>query len=189
MNKAFNMYSVSNPLHIDVWPSQLKFEAEIVAMTSSLVKGGVDTVCGCTTSGGTESIILAIKTHRDYYRQVHGITKPEMVACVSAHAAVNKACEMLCIKLVQIPMDPVTYAVDLRKCRAAIGPNTIMLYSSAPGFPQGVIDPIYQMGQLAVEFDIGLHVDCCLGGFFLPFAKRLGYSIPGECCNYLSHYF
>ena len=60
-----------------------------------------------------------------------------------------------------------------------IGPNTIMLYGSAPCYPQGTIDPIVEMGKLAVKYNIGLHVDCCLGGFFLPFAKMLKYDVPG----------
>ena len=98
-----------------------------------------------------------------------------MIACVTAHAAVDKACDLMGIKLIKIPMDPVTCKAIVAAVRRAIGPNTIMMYASAPNYPQGVIDPIREMGQLAVQFGIGLHVDCCLGGFFLPFAKKLGY--------------
>ena len=83
------------------------------------------------------------------------------------------------IKLVRVPMDPDTFKVDVSAVRQAIGPNTIMMYSSAPNYAQGVIDPIRESGALALEFNIGLHVDCCLGGFVLPFAKRLGYNITG----------
>jgi len=181
LNKAFSLYSISNPLHPDIWPSGMKFESEIIAMTASLV--GLDdemtaNVCGCTTSGGTESIILAIKAHRDYYRQKHGIENPELVCCVSAHAAVDKACDLMGIRLIKVPMDVDTCRIDLNAVKRAISSNTIMLYSSAPSFPQGVIDPIRAMGELAVNHGIGLHVDCCLGGFILPFAKKLGYSIP-----------
>ena len=178
LNTAFGKYSISNPLHPDIWPSVMKFEAEVVAMTASLVDGGLKTVCGCTTSGGTESIILAIKAHRDYYRENYGITRPELIAGTSAHAAVNKACDMMDIKLIQVPMDTETYMLDVKKLKSAITSNTIMFYASAPSFPQGVIDPIKDIGQLAAKYSIGLHVDCCLGGFFLPFAKRLGYNIP-----------
>lgn len=90
LNKAFGMYSLSNPLHPEIWPSAMKYDSEIISMTASLVNGGLDTVCGCTSSGGTESIILAIKAHRDYFRDVHGITSPELISCTSAHAAVDK---------------------------------------------------------------------------------------------------
>ena len=130
--------------------------------------------------GGTESIILAVKSHRDYFRDHHGITAPEMVVGVSAHAAVDKACDLMGIKLIKVPLDPVTFKIDLHALKAAIGPNTILMYASAPSYPHGAIDPVKQMGALAVQFNIGLHVDCCLGGFVLPFAKKMGYSIPGE---------
>ena len=103
---------------------------------------------------------------------------PEIVACVSAHAAVDKACDIMGLKLKKVPFDPVTFKCDTKALERAIGPNTIMLYSSAPGYPQGVIDDIVEMGRLATKYNIGLHVDCCLGGFILPFAKKLGYSIP-----------
>ena len=178
LNKAFGMYSLSNPLHPEIWPSAMKYDSEIIAMTASLVSGGLNTVCGCTSSGGTESIILAIKAHRDFYRQVHGILHPELVCCTSAHAAVDKACDLMGIKQIKVRMDPSTFEIDLTALESSIGPNTVMIYGSAPGYPQGVIDPILAMGKIAARYDIGLHVDCCLGGFVLPFAKKLGYNIP-----------
>jgi len=84
------------------------------------------------------------------------------------------------IKLIKVGMDPVTCKVNLNAVLRAIGPNTIMIYSSAPNYPQGVIDPIASLSTIAVNHGIGLHVDCCLGGFILPFAKKLGYDIPGK---------
>jgi glutamate/tyrosine decarboxylase-like PLP-dependent enzyme len=177
LNAAFDAYSLANPLHADLWPSAVKYESEVIAMTADLLNGGDTNVCGCMTSGGTESIILAAKTHRDYYR-TKGVSKPEIVACVSAHAAIDKACDLLGIRLIKIPMKPETYQLDVRAMEAAIGPNTIMLYASAPTFPQGVIDDVEAVGKLARKYDTGLHVDCCLGGFVLPFAKKLGYPIP-----------
>jgi sphinganine-1-phosphate aldolase len=182
LNQAFSMYSLANPLHPDIWPSGMKFESEIIAMTASLMTSrplDQTELCGNTSSGGTESIILAAKAHRDYYRSKHGITQPEIVACVSAHAAIEKACELLSIKLIQVPMDPQTFKCDVRAVEWAISPNTVMIYSSAPQFPQGVIDPISQLSAIAVRYGVGLHVDCCLGGFVLPFARKLGYDIPG----------
>ncbi len=77
-------------------------------------------------------------------------------------------------------MDPSTFQIDLPSVRRAISSNTILMYSSAPTYPQGAIDPISKLSEIAVTYNIGLHVDCCLGGFVLPFAKKLGYSIPGE---------
>lgn len=178
LNKAFGLYSISNPLHPDIWPSVMKFESEIIRMTASMVDGGLDSVCGCTTSGGTESIILAIKAHRDYYRERFNIQAPEMIVASSAHAAVDKACDLMGIKLVKLPCDPKTYRVDVGSFWRNITPNTIMMYSSAPSYPYGSIDPVRDLSALAVQFGIGLHVDLCLGGFILPFAKKLGYNIP-----------
>jgi sphinganine-1-phosphate aldolase len=178
LNEAFGLYSIANPLHPDIWPSVMKFESEIISMTKSLVDGGLDTVCGCTTSGGTESIILAIKAHRDYYREHHGIHNPEMIVATSAHAAVDKACDLMNIRLIKLEPDPVTFRMNLPLLMRSITPNTIMMYASAPSYPHGAIDPITEMSKIAVDNGIGLHVDCCLGGFVLPFAKRLGYNIP-----------
>ena len=173
LNEAFGLYSIANPLHPDVWPSAMKFESEVISMTAALVSGGCDTVCGCTTSGGTESIILAIKAHRDFYEAKFGITAPQMVCCTSAHAAVDKACDMLKIKLIKVPMDA-DYRADVAAFTRAIGPNTILLYASAPSYPQGAIDDIPALSALARRHSLGLHVDCCLGGFVLPFMKKLG---------------
>ena len=184
LNQAFNLYSIANPLHPDIWPSGMKYESELLAMTASLMSSlplSETDICGSTTSGGTESIVLATKAHRDYYRDRYGITQPEVVACVSAHAAIDKACDLLGIRLIKVPMDPITFKCDLQAMEWAIGPNTIMLYSSAPQFPQGVIDDISAISALAVKYNVGQHVDCCLGGFILPFAKKLGYDIPGVC--------
>jgi sphinganine-1-phosphate aldolase len=197
LNKAFGLYSISNPLHPDIWPSAMKFESEIVQMVATMMNGSSGSttgnskytlnphVCGCTTSGGTESIILAIKSHRDYYRDVKGITAPELIACTSAHAAVDKACDLLGIKLVHVPMDTSStrakgngrmsggHRMSVDHAVAAITANTIMIYSSAPSYPQGVIDDIPTLSDVAQRYGVGLHVDCCLGGFVLPFAKML----------------
>uniref|UniRef100_K3WGG0 sphinganine-1-phosphate aldolase n=1 Tax=Globisporangium ultimum (strain ATCC 200006 / CBS 805.95 / DAOM BR144) TaxID=431595 RepID=K3WGG0_GLOUD len=178
LNKAYALFSVSNPLHADIWPAVGKFEAEVIAMTASLMSNGSDEVCGTLSSGGTESIFLATKTHREYYRSKHGITKPEIIACVTAHAAIDKACEILGIKLIKVPMDPKTLKSDLNAIKWNITANTIMIYSSAPNFPNGIIDDIEGLSKIAVANDVGLHVDCCLGGFILPFAKKLRPNMP-----------
>ena len=80
--------------------------------------------------------------------------------------------------------------MNLRSLCKAIGPNTILIYASAPNYPQGVIDNVKEMSKIALKYKIGLHVDCCLGGFVLSFAKKLGYKIPGELQTHyiISHY-
>ncbi|CAN0119796.1 unnamed protein product [Pylaiella littoralis] len=176
VTKAYGLFSRSNPLHPDLWPSGLKFEAEVISMTARLLDGGDDGVCGVLTSGGTESIILAAKAHRDFYRE-QGITSPEIVAATTAHAAIDKACSLMDIRLIKVPVDPVTMKADVKATARSMSANTIMVYASAPSFPHGMIDPVEDLAQLATRYGCGLHVDCCLGGFVLPFAKDLGYPV------------
>ncbi|RPD57568.1 PLP-dependent transferase [Lentinus tigrinus ALCF2SS1-7] len=172
---AFDRYCVSNPLHPDVFPAVRKMEAEVVAMVLKMYNnpGGA----GCTTSGGTESIVMAVKTYRDWARATKGITEPEMVIPISAHAAFDKGAAYMGIKVHTIPVDPETRQVDLKRVKRAINPNTIMLVGSAINFPDGCQDDIVALGQLASKHNIGLHVDCCLGSFIMPFLKEAGFPV------------
>jgi glutamate/tyrosine decarboxylase-like PLP-dependent enzyme len=180
LNAAYNAFSVSNPLHPDVWPTVMKYEAEVVQMTASLLNGGDDGVCGCISSGGTESIILAVKTHREWARIEKGIEDPEIIVASTVHAAFDKACDILCVKLIKIPVDTTTFRVDPRAVRRRLSSNTILIVGSAPNYPQGTIDPIEELSAIALQHGCGLHVDCCLGGFVLPFARELGYDLGGN---------
>ena len=73
---AFERYAVSNPLHPDIFPAVRKMEAEIVSICLRMYNN--PNGAGTTTSGGTESIIMSVKTHRDWARETKGITEPEM---------------------------------------------------------------------------------------------------------------
>jgi glutamate/tyrosine decarboxylase-like PLP-dependent enzyme len=176
LNRVYALHSQSNPLHADVWPSATRCEAEIVAMTAHTL-GGARVACGTVTSGGTESILLAMKTYRDYARDRRRITRPEMVVPVTAHAAFDKAAHYFGIRIRRVPVGP-DYRADLPAVRRAISRNTIVVVGSAPGFPHGVIDPIGELAELAQAAGAGCHVDACLGGFVLPWAERLGYPVP-----------
>lgn len=181
INEAYSMFSHTNPLHQDVFKSVARFEAEVVAMTAALLgskeKASGGQICGNMTSGGTESILLAVKTSRDYMRAKKGITKPEMIIAESAHSAYDKAAQYFNIKIRRVPVTE-DYIADVKGIRRCINKNTIMIVGSAPGFPHGVIDPIEELGELASNYGVCLHVDLCLGGFVLPFARKLGYPIP-----------
>lgn len=177
LNRVYALNSQSNPLHADVFPSTAKFEAEIVAMTANLLGGGAAAVCGTVSSGGTESILLAMKTYRDAARAKKGITAPEMIVPVTAHAAFDKAAQYFNIKLVPIPVDR-NFRADVDAARRAVTRNTIVIVGSAPSFPHGMIDPIEALSELARAHGIGFHTDACLGGFVLPFAEKLGYPVP-----------
>ncbi|KAG6653872.1 hypothetical protein CIPAW_05G107200 [Carya illinoinensis] len=181
INEACSMFAHTNPLHLDVFPSVVRFEAEVVAMTAGLLgskeKGSGGQICGNMTSGGTESILLAMKSSRDYMKTKKGITKPEIIIPESAHSAYDKAAQYFNIKLWRVPINK-EFRADVKAIKRHINRNTILIVGSAPGFPHGIIDPIQELGELATSFGICLHVDLCLGGFVLPFARKLGYPIP-----------
>jgi glutamate/tyrosine decarboxylase-like PLP-dependent enzyme len=183
LNQVYALTSQVNPLHADLWPSAARCEAEIVAMTAAMLGGDArgrspdEEIGGTVTSGGTESILLAVKAYRDQARAQRGVRRPELVVPASAHVAFDKAAQLMQIKLVRVPVGP-DFTADVAAMRRAISRNTIALVGSAPGFPHGVVDPIAELAELAQERRVGLHVDACLGGFVLPWARRLGYAIP-----------
>ena len=147
-------------------------------MIANLLRGSPEVV-GNMTTGGTESIMLAVKTVRDYARLVKpGITAPEMVLPHTAHAAFHKAAHYLGIKTVVTPFDSHTYRADVDAMRQAINENTILLVASAPCYSQGVVDPIPEIGALALENELCFHVDACVGGIHLSFMRELGYPVP-----------
>ncbi|XP_038714252.1 sphingosine-1-phosphate lyase isoform X1 [Tripterygium wilfordii] len=181
INEACSMFAHTNPLHLDVFPSVTRLESEVVSMTAALLgskeKASGGQVCGNMTSGGTESILLAVKSSRDYMNTKKGITQPEMIIPESAHSAYDKAAQYFNIKLWRVPVNK-EFQADVKAIRRRINRNTILIVGSAPGFPHGIIDPIEELGELAFSSGICLHVDLCLGGFVLPFARKLGFPIP-----------
>ncbi|GBG65158.1 hypothetical protein CBR_g49954 [Chara braunii] len=178
LTEAYSMFAHTNPLHSSVFPSVPRLEAEVVAMTASTLNGDVSNgVCGNVTSGGTESILMAVKATRDYMKATRGITEPEIVIPVSAHAAYHKAGQYFSVRVRMAAVDA-GFRADVEAMSKLINSNTIMIVASAPTFPQGVIDPVEDIAALARSANVCLHVDCCLGGFVLPFARKLGYPIP-----------
>lgn len=179
LSRVYAIHSQSNPLHADVWPSAAKFEAEIVAMTAGMLGAGPSgEICGTVTSGGTESILLAMKTYRDRARATRRFIRPEVIAPSTAHPAFDKAAHYFGFRLTRIPVGP-DFRADVGATRRAINRHTIALVGSAPSFPHGVVDPIEALSELARRRGIGFHTDACLGGFVLPWAEKLGHRIPG----------
>jgi sphinganine-1-phosphate aldolase len=174
-DKLYHIVSQTNALHPDIWPSISKFEREIVSMSSSLMKGD-DGTRGSVSSGGTESILLAMKTYRDYFRKKKNITEPEIILPSSAHPAFLKACEYFSIKPVITGLDR-DFRADIEKIKENINNNTIGIIGSAPNFPFGTFDPIPEIAEISMDRGIGMHVDACLGGFIDPFVRDSGYKI------------
>ena len=181
LDRVYSAHSQSNPLHPDLFPSATKFEAEIVSMTAHMLgaeHASPDApVVGAVSSGGTESILLAMKAYRDYARERRGIAEPEIVAPVTAHAAFDKAARFFDMPLVRVDVGT-DFKADVAAMAAAVTDRTAVVVGSAPGFPHGVIDPIPELAALAADRGVGCHVDACLGGFIVPWAERLGYPIP-----------
>ncbi len=185
LNKAFSFFSHVNTLQFDLCPSMSKFESEIIAMTAKMLNGDAvknhnpkDDVCGTVTSGGSESIAMAMKVYRDKARAEKGITRPEVIMPKTAHPAFHKAGVYFGIKIVEIPVDLPDFRVDPAKVEAEINENTVALVGSAGNYPYGLIDPLEKLSDIALKHNIGLHVDGCLGGFILPWVEKLGYNVP-----------
>lgn len=174
MNAAYTAFSWSNPSHHGLWPSLNQYESEVIAVTALMVNGGKKDICGATTSGGTESIILAIKAHREHYGIKQSIQYPELTCGPTAHAAVDKARELMNIRKVVVKDSEGDFCLNPRATERLITSNTILIYSSASNYQQGVADPIEELSKISLKYKIGLHVDACSGGFILPFAKKLG---------------
>ncbi len=174
-DQALAMYASTNGLNADAFPSLKKFQSEVVQMVSAWVHGG-DQAAGFMTSGGTESILLAVKGARERGRREKGITTPNVVLATSAHAAFEKACYYFGLESRRVAVDA-QWRADVTAMGAAIDSNTVLLVGSAPQYPQGVIDPIFEIASLGLNADINVHVDACMGGVTLPFLERLGLPI------------
>jgi sphinganine-1-phosphate aldolase len=163
-----------NGLDPTAFPSIVALERVVVAAVASRL-GGDRTTPGIFTSGGTESIMLAVKSARDAQPQV---TEPEIVVPTTAHAAFHKAGKYLGVRVVSVPVDPVTFKADVSCTEAAIGPNTVLLVVSAPSYAHGVVDPVEQIAAIAADRGIPCHVDACVGGWLLPWLAEAGAQVP-----------
>lgn len=169
--KVYEKYSVANQLHPDVFPGIRKMEAEVVSMVLKLFNAP-QLACGSTTSGGTESLLLTGLAAREFAKKTRGITRPEVIAPITVHAGIEKACDYFGMKLHKVELDCKTYQVDISKVKKLINSNTVLLVGSAPNYPHGIIDDIALLSDLAVKYNIPLHVDACLGLFIVTFLER-----------------
>ena len=176
-SKVFGLFCLSNPLHPDIFCYVRKMEAEVVAMTTSLFHGTAET-CGSMTSGGTESILMAMKAYRDRHHSLYPDTVAEIICSSTAHAAFAKAAHYFGMKLVVLQVDKDTYVMRVSDVKRAVTRDTCVLVASAPAFPHGVMDDIAGLSDLAQSLHLPLHVDCCLGSFLLPFVSSAGYPVP-----------
>ncbi len=180
LERAGSLYSAENALNTAVFPSLGRMQHDIVAITAGLL--GADRLApdqreevrGYLTSGGTESLLQATKTARDWGRSARGVVRPNMVMATSAHAAFEKAAHYFDVASRRVPVRP-DFSADADAMADAVDDDTVMVVASAPSYPQGVIDPVAEIGAMASERGILCHVDACLGGFILPFLSQLGH--------------
>ncbi len=173
LKESYGMFISENFLNPMAFQSLKKMEREVVRMSINLMNGD-DKCVGTMTSGGTESILMAIKAARDLARKTKPwILSPELVCPESAHVAFEKACKYFGIKYVPVKIGS-DFKANVNAMKKAVGRNTIMMMGSAPQYPQGVVDPIRELAAYALKKKIPFHVDACVGGFMLPWLEKLG---------------
>lgn len=177
--EAYTAYMSENGLGPVAFPSLAKMEADVISMALGLLHGPAGST-GAMTSGGTDSITMAIKTARDYARaDGRALERANIIIPRSAHLAFDKACQLMDIEVRRIAIKTDgTFEADLDAMEAACDSDTVMLVGSAPNFPHGVIDPIAGLGAVAERKNVWLHVDACVGGYFAPFARMNGVPVP-----------
>ncbi|MEN9644091.1 MAG: hypothetical protein RL238_760 [Actinomycetota bacterium] len=174
--EAYRQFASENGLNTHAFPSLQRIQSEVVGIVADWFEGGTE-AAGFVTSGGTESLLLAVKGARERGRKERGITAPNVVLPASAHAAFEKGCYYFGVESRRIPVGA-DWRADVAAMEAAIDENTVMVVGSAPQYPQGVIDPIADIAALAAARDINCHVDACMGGVTLTYLRRLGHDVP-----------
>jgi sphinganine-1-phosphate aldolase len=174
--EATALYLSENALNTNAFPSLGRLQSDVVHITAELCHGGGE-AAGFMTSGGTESILCAVKAARERGREQRGIAEPEMVLPESAHAAFHKGAHYFGVKAVTVPVRD-DWRADVDAMADAVTDRTVLVVGSAPQYPQGVIDPIPELAVIAADAGAGFHTDACMGGFVLPFLERLGREVP-----------
>lgn len=175
-DEAVRRFGSANGLNADAFPSLRRFQNDVVTTTRGWL-GADDSAAGFMTSGGTESIILAVKAAREQARVDRAVHSPNVVLPTSAHAAFEKACHYFDVESRRVPVRA-DWRADVGAMESAIDDQTILLVGSAPQYPQGVIDPIAELGEIATARQLNLHVDACMGGVTLAFMERDGEMVP-----------
>ena len=115
--------------------------------------------------------------YRQWGLNERGITKPNVVASITAHAAFDKACFYFGIELRKVKLNK-EFRADLAGMRAQIDSNTVCIVGSAPEYAFGYFDPLPEISSMALEFGINCHSDCCLGSYLNPFIEEAGFKLP-----------
>jgi glutamate/tyrosine decarboxylase-like PLP-dependent enzyme len=175
--EAYLAYWTENAMGKKAFQSMQKLESDVLEMGLAL-HHAPEAAMATFTSGGSESIFMALKTARDRARAEKGVTRPNMVIPRSAHPAFDRAAAFLGVDVVRVPTTRPDYRADPAELEKRFDARTIFTMGSAPNYPYGVFDPIADIARVAQKHDLWMHVDACVGGFLAPFARKLGYPIP-----------
>jgi len=170
--EAYRRFSGENALNTGAFPSLRQIQADVVDMTKPWL-GASNEGAGFMTSGGTESILMAVKSARDRLAQERKIVRPNMVLPISAHAAFDKAGAYFGVELRRVDVLD-DWRADVSAMRRVVDDHTVLVVGSAPQYPQGVVDDIPAIASLAAEHGANCHVDACMGGVTLAYLERLG---------------
>ncbi len=173
--EALKRFYNKNILDFTVFRSAIFFEKHVIGFCKKLLNAGEDAV-GTFTYGGTESIMLAVLAARNYFRKRKGNATPEIVVPYTIHPSFLKAAHYLGLKVRMTGLDE-NLKADVDEINSVVSENTALIAVSAPNWPFGTIDPVREIAEIAVDKDVLLHVDACLGGFILPFFERLGENV------------
>jgi len=173
---AYASFMTENALNTDAFPSLRTVQAEVVGVVADWLHGD-DASAGFMTTGGTESILMAVKAARERGRSERGLTQPNMVLPTSAHAAFEKGAAYFGVESRRVPVGP-GWRADPDAMAAAVDGATVLIVASAPQYPQGVIDPVPAVAAIAEDRGISCHVDACMGGVTLTYLERSGEAIP-----------
>jgi glutamate/tyrosine decarboxylase-like PLP-dependent enzyme len=174
--EAYRRFGTENALNTNAFPSLRRIQSDVVGIVGDWLHAGPDGA-GFMTTGGTESILMAVKAARTRGLRERNVTTPNVVLPASAHAAFEKGCYYFGLESRRIPV-LADWRADPDAMAAAIDDNTVLVVGSAPQYPQGVVDPIPAIAGLAAERGINCHVDACMGGVTLTYLERLGHQIP-----------
>ncbi|MGZ5398304.1 MAG: pyridoxal phosphate-dependent decarboxylase family protein, partial [Mycobacterium sp.] len=175
-DEAYRRFSSDNALNTDAFPSLRRIQSDVVAMTADLLDGGSE-AAGFMTTGGTESLLMAVLAARERGRSDRDVVRPNIVLPSSAHAAFEKGCHYFGLESRRVDVRT-DWRADVDAMADVIDDDTVLVVGSAPQYPQGVIDPIADIAALVADRNINCHVDACMGGMVLPYLARLGEEIP-----------
>lgn len=173
--EAYRRFSGENALNVDAFPSLRSMQSDVLAIVADWLEAP-DTARGFFTSGGTESILMAVKAARDQFRAC-GIATPNVVLPTSAHAAFEKAGAYFDVEMRRVAVRD-DWRADAAAMDEACDGDTVMIVASAPQYPQGVVDPVAEVAAVARQRGVNCHVDACMGGVVLPYLARLGVAVP-----------